>query len=77
VIDGYTTGSGVREELKVYPCPYMPEGWTVIEDSLGYTIVQPDGASFPIEKFPFCIPRPPFNFEYRDLLPWLPQERFL
>ena len=28
--------------LKVYPCPYMPEGWTVLEDNLGYTIVRPN-----------------------------------
>ena len=38
--------------LKVYPCPYMPEGWTVLEDNLGYTIVRPNGTFISIEKFP-------------------------
>ena len=39
-------------DLKIYPFPYMPEGWTVLEDNLGYTIVRPNGTFIPIEKFP-------------------------
>ena len=42
-------------DLKIYPCPYMPEGWTVLEDNLGYTIVRPNGTLISIEKFSASI----------------------
>ena len=35
----YTCSNQPACDLKIYPCPYMPDGWMVIEDASGFVVM--------------------------------------